>query len=57
MLFFLQNIGLTIHPIKSSFVPSQEIIFLGVITNTKNMTITLTNEKKFKIHEYTKCSL
>ena len=47
-MFFLQNIGLTIHPIKSSFLPSQEIIFLGVITNTKNMTITLTNEKSLK---------
>ena len=44
----LQNLGFTIHPIKSSFVPSQEIIFLGFVINTQHMTITLTNEKKSK---------
>ena len=53
-LSLLQNLGLTIHPIKSSFVSSQEIIFLGFIINTQHMTITLTNEKKVKIHEYAK---
>ena len=50
----LRNLGFTIHPIKSSFVPSQEIIFLGIVINTQHMTITLTNEKKVKIHEYAK---
>ena len=50
----LRNLGFTIHPIKSSFVPSQEIIFLGIVINTQHMAITLTNEKKVKIHEYAK---
>ena len=40
----LQNLGFTIQPIKSSFVPSQEIIFLGFIINKQQMTITLINE-------------
>ena len=39
----LQNLAFTIHPIKSPFVPSQEIIFLGFVINTQHMTITLTN--------------
>ena len=50
----LQNTGFTIHPIKSPFVLSQEMMFLGLITNTKNMTITLINEKNLKIHAYAK---
>ena len=50
----LQNLGFTIHPTKSSFLPSQEIILLGFVINTQDMTITLTNEKKVKIHEYAK---
>ena len=54
IMSLLQNLGLTIHPIKSPFVPSQAIIFLGFIINTQNMAVTLTNEKKFKIHEYAK---
>ena len=39
---------------KSSFVPSQEIIFLFFAINTQHMKIPLTNEKKVKIHEYAK---
>ena len=49
-----QNLGLTIHLKKLSFVPSQEIIFLNFVMNTQHMTITLTNEKKVKIDEYAK---
>ena len=47
----LQSIGFTIHPIKSSFVPSQEIIFLGFVINTQHMTITLTNEKSMNMQK------
>ena len=54
IMSLLQNLGLTIHPMKSPFVPSKAIIFLGFIINAQNMTVTLTNEKKFKIHEYAK---
>ena len=46
----LQNLGFTIHSKKSLFVPWQEIIFLGFVINTQNMTITLTNGK----NEYAK---
>ena len=49
----LQNLGFTIHSKKSLFVlfvPRQEIIFLGFVINTQNMTITLTNGK----NEYAK---
>ena len=53
----LQNLGFTIHPIKSSFVPSQGIIFLGFVINTQHMKTTLANEKKVKIHEYAKTLL
>ena len=49
-----KKIGFTIHPIKSSFVPSQEIFFLGFVIHTQHMTITLTNKKKVKIHKYAK---
>ena len=54
IMSLLQNLGLTIHSMKSPFVPSKAIIFLGFIINAQNMTVTLTNEKKFKIHEYAK---
>ena len=30
------------------------MIFLGFVINTQHMTLTLTNEKKVKIHEYAK---
>ena len=50
----LQNLGFTIHSIKSLFVLSQEINFLGFTINTQRKTITITNEKKLKIHEYAK---
>ena len=32
----LQNLGFTIHPVKSSFLSSQEIIFLGFVIHTLN---------------------
>lgn len=53
----LPNLGLTIHPMKWSFVSSQGKIFLGFIINKQNMTITITNEKKLKIHECAKMLL
>lgn len=50
----LQNLGFTIHPIKLSFVPLQEIIFLGFLINKRHMATALTNEKKVKINEHAK---
>ena len=50
-----QTLGFTVHPEpKSSFAPSQEIIFLGFVINSRSMTITLTDEKK--IHMIELCS-
>ena len=46
----LQQLGFVIHPVKSVLIPSQELVFLGFIINTRHMTITLTVEKKHKIH-------
>ena len=39
------NLGLTIHPEKSSFIPKQVITHLGFILNSKEMTVRLTPEK------------
>ena len=50
----LISLGFTIHADKSVLIPTQKIIFLGFIINSKNMTITLTNEKKQKIKELCK---
>ena len=48
----LISLGFTIHADKSVLIPTQKIIFLGFIINSKNMTIT--NEKKQKIKELCK---
>ena len=39
------NLGFTIHPDKSIFIPKQVIIHLGFILNSKEMTVRLTPEK------------
>ena len=44
-----ESLGFVIHPDKSIFIPTQEIIFLGFIINTRDMTVRLTVEKKEKI--------
>ena len=48
------KLGFQVHPDKSNLFPSQEIHFLGFILNSKNMTVTLTDEKQTKIVEYIK---
>ena len=46
----LQDLGFCIHPEpKSSLIPNKQIIFLGFIFNSENMTIKLTDEKKTKL--------
>ena len=40
-----------IHPEKSSLQPSQEITYLGFVFNSREMSITPTNEKRKKILE------
>ena len=44
IIFF--KLGFIIHPIKSQFIPSKELITLGFILNSATMTIGLTKEKK-----------
>ena len=48
------KLGFQVHPDKSNLFHSQEIHFLGFIINSKNMTVTLTDEKQTKIVEYIK---
>ena len=43
-----------VHSDKSNLFSSQENHFLGFILNSKNMTVTLTDEKQTKIAEYMK---
>ena len=41
-------LGFIIHPEKSSLQPSQEITYLGFIFNSKEMLVTLAEEKRIK---------
>ena len=45
----LRSLGFTIHPDKSKFTPIQCIIYLRFISNSAQMTITLTLKKKQNI--------
>ena len=42
----LRSLGFIIHPDKSVFAPTQRIQYLGVIVDSKSMTVTLTPERK-----------
>ena len=42
----LRSLGFTIHSEKSVLKPTQNLIYLGFITNSKDMTLKLTEEKK-----------
>ena len=45
----LEDLGFYIHPEKSIFTPTQDIIFLGNHFNTLRITIAVTSEKKQKL--------
>ena len=45
------KLGFIIHPQRSSLQPSQEITYLGLVFNSKEMLVTLTTEKKENILE------
>lgn len=49
------SLGFVIHPEKSTFLPSQQIEFLGFVINSVTMTVSLTVSKKEAIKEM--CSL
>ena len=42
------KLGFIIHPEKSSLQPSQEITYLGFAFNSREMSVTLTSEKREK---------
>ena len=46
----LHNLGFTIHPTKSILTPAQRITFLGFVTDSVQMILEITEEKKNKIH-------
>ena len=50
-IIMLQSLGFTIHPEKSVLTPTQNLIYLGFIINSKDMTLKFTEEKKQKIYE------
>ena len=43
--------GFVIRPVKSHFVPSQMVTYLGFIINSEKMTVYLPNYKEGKLHE------
>ena len=46
------KLGFVIHPDKSALIPVQEIKYLGFLINSVTMTITLTPDKKVKLHSF-----
>ena len=45
----LQNLGFTIHPIKSILTPTQRITFLGFVIDSVQMNLEIAEQKKNKI--------
>ena len=41
-----QSLGFTIHPQKSVLKPKQNLIYLGFVTNSKDLTLNFTEEKR-----------
>ena len=46
----LRELGFAIYSEKSVLIPTQQIIFLGSVTDSVKMTITLTEERKQSIY-------
>ena len=51
------NLGFMIHPAKSVFVPTQQLIFLGFLIDSVQMRVYLTNEKIAKIKAHIQIAL
>ena len=43
------NSGFVVHPEKSVFKPTQELVYLGFILNSTSMTVTLTTDKAYRL--------
>ena len=41
----VDSLGFTVHPDKSVLIPTQEIVFVGFVLNSKSMTVRLTPKK------------
>ena len=50
-IIMLRSLGFTIHPERSVLTPTQNLIYLGFIINSKDMTLKLTEEKKQRIYD------
>ena len=48
----LQNLGFIVHQEKSVLRPSQQIVFLGFVLDSVNMTIRLTCEKAQRLKNF-----
>ena len=44
-IILFDQLGLVVHPEKSSFIPTQVIVILGFVINSVKMTVQLTTEK------------
>lgn len=53
----VDGLGFTIHPKKSVMVPTQTIVFVGFLLDSRFMTITLTREKADSLIACCKCIL
>jgi len=51
------NLGFVIHPAKSVFVPTQQLIFLGFLIYSVQMRVYLTNEETAKIKAHIQIAL
>ena len=47
----LQSLGFPMHPEKSVLKPTQNLIHLGFIINSKDISLKLTEERKQKIYD------
>lgn len=54
-VYLFDGLGLTVHPIKSVFIPTQIIEFLGFVLNSVEMAVSLSVEKADKITHH--CNL
>lgn len=45
----LSSLGFCAHPVKSVFIPTQQLIFLGFILNSVTITVTPTDEEREKL--------
>ena len=50
-VILMDDLGFTVHPVKSVLVPTQIIVFLGFLLNSIDMTVKLTPEKCTKLRE------